>query len=47
MDQCYSNASKEALTKEQCLFVGGLNPKVKRSEVLTHFSKYGKIANLF
>ena len=47
MDQYYSNTTKIAANEKQCLFIGGLNPKVKRNELITHFSKYGKISNLF
>lgn len=47
MDQYYSNTNKIAANEKQCLFIGGLNPKVKRNELMTHFSNYGKITNLF
>ena len=42
-----SRHSAEKSTNNNCLFVGGLNPKVDRKQIRNHFSKYGKITNLF
>ena len=47
MDQYYSNTNKITANEKQCMFIGGLNAKVQRNELMTHFSKYGKITNLF
>ena len=46
MQQGYSKHS--AISSENnCLFVGGLNPQVTKKAVRAHFSKYGKITDLF
>lgn len=38
---------KKTAMNNNCLFVGGLNPTVDRKQMRSHFSKYGKISNLF
>ena len=36
-DQRYENAS---------IFIGGLKPTVKRTDIVAHFSKYGEVKNV-